>query len=346
MGILDEDTADSVMTSLGFEEVPDDSGLQMFVEPSPVVTQKDEVVVEEQVPTEEETEIDAELTEAEERLAKAQLYKQFITGSIFDGNGPGVKEVSDEFRTFARRQLQILLGVVPKVDESHFSEDEVKILKVFIGRILQNPKLMEQPKPNQPQSKPSSKLSSPVVQQAASKPPAAPPKKPQLRSRQVPEEAVAPKPTITPASKPASKLVAQAQPPKQVKSSPTKPGSQSTTVPADEAVIEDGGTRYKIRYVDMPNIDEFGIMDGGMIRQLSDGGSCVLSNGIQVLKQDNKVSKILKTALAAYTPVPGRLPFPSISQMQQISLNNATQQVSHLPINQGKLSVDAILGRK
>src|ERR1019366_5578938 len=125
MGLLDgtdeEKSVNSLMTELGFEEEPQAPNTIRLFEPDNSIPQAfiEEVAEEEPPqPTEEETEIDAELTEAEERLAKAQLYKQFITGVIFDGNGPGVKEVSGEFRSFARKQLQILLGVIPKVDES------------------------------------------------------------------------------------------------------------------------------------------------------------------------------------------------------------------------------------
>src|ERR1017187_41493 len=361
MGLLDEDAVvSSVMSELGFEEEQSqsqDTGptLQLF-EPEPNVAptvvqamnEQHEELQAEAPQTEEETEIDLELTEAEERLAKAQLYKQFIVGNIFDGNGPGVKEVSNEFRDFARRQLQILLGVVPKVDESHFTEDEVKVIKIFIARILQNPKLIDPPKPKTPQlqSKPVSRPVAQVAPPPVQKPAVAPPKKPQLRSRQVPEEAQA-QPTQKAAPK-ASKEQVKAQPAKQV----AKPAPRPTTpqaslpVPADESIVEENGQKFKIHYRGMPNIDIYGIMDGGKIRTLGEGQSCMLSNGIQVLKSGNEVTQLFRTLVVPNQNTPGRRPFPSIEEMAQVSLNNATQQASRLPISQGRLSVDKVLGRQ
>jgi len=353
MGLLDNvdelKVANSVMAELGFEDDNQHQPQPQFFQPQQELQQAQQqltqqveqatYVVEEDSEEDEQNEIiDAELTEAEIRLSKAQLYKQFITGSIFDGNGAGVKEVSDEFRDFARRQLQILLGVTPKVDQSQFTEDEVKVLKIFTNRILQNPKLLQdkpakQPQTPQLQPRPVSKPVPVVQAPPPPKPVIQPPKKPQLRSRQVPEE-VQSKPAQ--AKPPKTRLKLSEQPIAKTLANPPK-----MAVPENGSVVEENGRHYRIRYSDMPNIDEFGVMDGGKIRMLGNGESCILSNGIQVFKTGNEVSKVLRTAFAPNTNVPGKTPFPSNEQMAAITANQAVQAAGRLPP-----TLNSILGRK
>jgi hypothetical protein len=334
MGLLDNEdkVADSIMEELGFDNSSQEPERQeperqeapvTITEMNSKESTVEDVSVISPISYDEEytSEIDAELTEAEKRLAKAQLYKEFIVGKIFDGEGPGVKEVSEEFRTFARRQLQTLLGVVPKPEPTQFTEDEVKVIKIFVAKILQNPKLLESPKTAKPptlQNKAGSSALSTLPPTHIQKPVAQPPKKPQLRSRHVPEEVKPQQP---------QKTTTQAPKPNPVTVAPSAPD----VIPADESIVEEDGQRYKIKYVSMPNIDEYGIMDGGKIRKLPIGQSCTLSNGIRVLRSNDGVSKILKTMIATNSYAAGRKPFPSISEMEHLSLNSATQAAAKLP---------------
>jgi hypothetical protein len=324
MGLLDDvdesKIADEVMSELGggFTSESDQPEPQPRYQVHQVVdTSGPEEVVQETTFDDIETEaIEAELSEVERRLAKAQLYKQFITQPIFDGTGDIVKEVEVEFQTFARKQLQTLMGVISQPEpikiEAQFSDDEVKVLKAFIGRILQNPKLQKTVVPTPP--KKTAVIVAPAVK------PVAPIKKPALRTRVVPEEV----PQVK-------------QQPKPVKAQTALPPPRQTVVPADGSVIEEHGQKFKVKYVDMSNPDEFGIMDGMKIRKLGNKQTCMLSNGIQVLKDGNSHFKLLRTVVTSNQAIPGYQPFPTKDQMEAISANESSTAQHSLPSLQGIL---------
>ena len=318
MGLLDgideAKVANDVMQELGFND--NDVVVQ---EPTPTYTQEDPVEPTYE-PEEAPTELDSEYEAAERRMSKAILYRQLIKGRFFDGDGELIIEVEGELKEFVKKQYLVLSGSlnaqVIQPTEKDFTNEEVTVLKSLAGQIIKRPKLLEAKPVKPPQLQP---RPVPVAQKPVEN------KKPELKPRRVPEEANQPKP-----SKPAK------QEPKPVRLI----NNTKLNIPADESVVEENSQRYKIKYVEMPNIDEYGIMDGGKIRKLGDGETCMLTNGIQVVKKGGNCNKILRTLITNNQNVPGRLPFPSIGEMASLSERIATQATSHYP------SIDGILGRK
>lgn len=88
-----------------------------------------------------------QFTEAERRFEKGQYYRLLLRENFFDNNAPEAAEVIEEIRVFIRERLAVLLGVQAERPKEYdlFSEDEVKILKVFAAEIGKRPRLM----PNQ-----------------------------------------------------------------------------------------------------------------------------------------------------------------------------------------------------
>jgi hypothetical protein len=347
MGLLDTDApltedkaAEQIMQEYGFETAPvqepesllPDDGT--YPEPGP---EPDSAIEDlETRPVEEATELDNEFAEAERRLSKAILYRELIKGHFFNGDSELVLEVEAELKDFVKKQYLILSGagpapVVTSEVEKDFSPDEITALRELANRILKTPKLLDAPKAPQLQPKPVPKQVAPVPPAPAKKPPVAPAKRPQLQTRKVPEEVVQAKPTVKPAPKPAQKT-------QQVKK-PIPTGPVTLTLPAEKSVIEENGQQYKVHYVDMPNIDEFGIMDGGKIRKMADKATCLLSNGIQVFKDGALIRKVIKSALTSNTNIPGRIPFPSNDQMSTITQNNALEATTRYPTLQSILRI-------
>ena len=332
--VTEEAAANEIMQEYGFEPAPEPEQAQAIaLEPGPLPTFED-LSGEEAAEPEQLTELDNEFAEAERRLSKAILYRQLIKGRFFDGDSELVLEVESELKEFVKKQYLVLSGagvapVVTQVVEKDFSTEEITALKELAGRILKKPNLLDAPKPPQLQPRPVSKPIPVATPQVAKKPPVAPAKRPQLQTRKVPEDVPQSKPVAKPAAKPVQK-------PQQVRT----PVLGKLTVPADESVIEENGQKFKVHYVDMPNIDEFGIMDGGKIRKMADKGTCILSNGIQVFKDGGMVQKVIKSALTNNVDIPGRLPWPTNDQLSVMSQNNALEAVTKYP------SLNAVLGRK
>ena len=106
---------------------------------------------------------------------------------------------------------------------------------------------------------------------------------------------------------------------------------QKLALPTDGSIVEENGQKYRIKYVEMPDIDKYGIMDGGKIRKLGDGQTTMLSNSIQVYKSGGNVHEIFRTIVGDNSNIPGRVPFPSREQMEVQSMNNAVGAASKLP---------------
>lgn len=318
MGLLDSTDEDkaaaSVMADLGFDESP-----QVVEEPTPPQPEFNETYQEDpRQPPQEEPEVDIELSEVERRLAKAQLYKQMISGSLFDSSGEIVEEVEQEFHAFARNQLQLLMGLSVKEETPPlFTEEEVSVLRYLVESVktrLETQKAKPTTKQSQTvkSQKPAVEQPKPVTKTAAVKQES--PKKPQLKTRAVPEEV--PTNKKAPTTKPQPK-----KPTPEIKLPP------KLTVPPDGAEIEEGGSKFRIKHVEMLDVDKYGIMDGSKIRKLPDQGTCLLSNGIQVAKQGSTVIEVLRTALTPVVEVPGRVPFPTREQMTSITKSMSQAQV-------------------
>jgi hypothetical protein len=134
----------------------------------------------------------AVLVEAVKRIEQAKLYEALLNHNLF-GEGSGRPElvaiVQKEIRDFVISRLENLLGIAPSNPKpevntfSHFSEEEVGVLKLLAGRAIEKTKSRLSPEPvvspvaSPPSQVPVSQtsVSHPTVKQAqvrqAAKPP-------------------------------------------------------------------------------------------------------------------------------------------------------------------------------
>lgn len=89
----------------------------------------------------EETKVQhALMHEARVRFAKASLYEQILSGSVFEGsNDPITAEVNAEFREFAQEKLCALLGIETEATKKSpkLDDEQVEILAIVANRLLQ-----------------------------------------------------------------------------------------------------------------------------------------------------------------------------------------------------------------
>ena len=176
------------------------------------------------------SEIDQQMSEAERRLSKALLYKQWIGGSLFDGDATELtREVEAEIGAFVKERLGVLLGctLVKQVQqevpvEQQFTPLEVKLLKLLTNHMASIPKVKNFISKEAPAS-----LAPPVVKPA--------PVNPTIKLRQQPE-----------AIKPVQKT-ALVKPQKPWVKTPVK----KDILPQDNEVFQEGGKRYKAKWAPM-----------------------------------------------------------------------------------------------
>lgn len=281
-----------------------------------------------------DSQVDAKFSEAETRLEKAMLYRQWITGDLFDGDSDAVREVTTEFQGFAQQQLRKLLGIEQEVQEvvvkSYFSPQEILILKTLAGQILNNPKLA--PKKQENTQTPTLVAQKPAPVAVTAKLPA---KKPQLKQRKVPQEmqVAAPEPPkpapVAPVVKPAP------QKPVVNSSAPAKPeGALSDKVKASlpqkskapegpDQVFQQDGRTYKATWVPM-NPGEYGPVEKQRIDNMKPETYITLRNNIQVVKTiEGETFKVINKDTTPRKPEKGAVPFPDLGQMAYITAQNA-----------------------
>lgn len=109
------------------------------------------------------------LSDVEKRLHKANLYRLILENPLIESNGDSLaQEVEAEIREYVIGMLQSLMGIGSYVpgknltSVAQFSEDEVKALRLWAGKLLNKPSVMKiEPKaPTKPEQKPTLK---PVV---------------------------------------------------------------------------------------------------------------------------------------------------------------------------------------
>ena len=267
-----------------------------------------------------DTQVDIKFSEAETRLEKAMLYRQWITGDLFDGDSEAVREVTSEFQGFAQVQLRKLLGIeVEKQDviiKSDFTEQETLILKTLANQILSNPKLT----PKKPNTAVAVQVKPAVV---VPQPKPLPPKKPQLRTRKIPQEiATQQQPVAQPAPKPA---VVAPKPPVQQKPQPTQQQAKKPVVRAQDEVFEENGRTYKAKWVPM-SAGEYGPVEKQRIDTMRPETVITLRNGLQVVKNiQGDIFKVINQDQTPKKPVDGAVPFPTLGQMAYLTAAAAGQ---------------------
>lgn len=98
---------------------------------------------------------DEEMSEAERRFAKAQYHRTMIKADYFDNDYSDIAlEVAQEYKEFARQRMKVLLGVEAEKAVSSgsatsvFSEEEIKVLKQLVAKLLKKPELAEVKEPS------------------------------------------------------------------------------------------------------------------------------------------------------------------------------------------------------
>lgn len=263
-----------------------------------------------------EDQLDEQMTEAEGRLHKAMLYRQFLTGDVFDGSQDLLTaEVEAEFKAFARHQLGILLGVGSASDPfgSPFTEEQVKVLRLMADKTLQNAAVRAEI--NKPASR--------SVPHQAAPAPTPKPQPPRLRSRTVAGPA-------QPAAK-APQRSSQSQRPTPTPQAQPKPGTSTKIVPADEEIIQAGDKRYKVKWVQMAS-DGYGPEAARQLESLPLGSNVVLSNGVQVVRTvGNEFYKIIRRDLSTQARNHGAMPMPPVAHMSAITAAKSAEQVNNSP---------------
>ena len=270
-----------------------------------------------------DTQVDIKFSEAETRLEKAMLYRQWITGALFDGDSEAVREVTSEFQGFAQLQLRKLLGIEAEkqdvIIKSDFTEQETLILKTLANQILSNPKLT----PKKPNMAVTAQVKPAVV---VPQPKPLPPKKPQLRTRKVPQEIATQQPVVAqPAPKPA--VVAPKHPVQQQKpqAKPTQPQAKKPVVRAQDEVFEENGRTYKANWVPMAS-GEYGPVEKQRIDTMRPETVITLRNGLQVVKNiQGDIFKVINQDQTPKKPVDGAVPFPTLGQMAYLTAAAAGQ---------------------
>ncbi len=279
-----------------------------------------------------EDEISVHLSEAEKKFAKADLYREWLQGEMYEGvNTLEVKEVEAEFKAFALNQLKLLLGLVPAAPavvqaKSEFSSEQVTVLKGLADQILAKASLQKvalKPEPAKPV--PSPPKPALVKPQAAAKP--------SLKPRRVPQEAVpaAPKPVAS-APKPTPPKPAPPKPePKSSVKPKATPGvkpADPTKIPQDGEMIEENGKIFQVSHQEISSA-AYGPVEEKRIDKMAPMTAITLYNDIQVIKNaQGQVFALIKKDVTPRNMPAGAVPFPADMLGATMRLSEGTTRMS------------------
>jgi hypothetical protein len=270
--------------------------------------QEEEPLLEEVSPFFQEETIDTQMSEAEHRLSKALLYKQWIGGSLFEGDSTDLtREVEAEISAFVKERLGVLLGCAPKPVEpvkveSQFTPIEAKFLKLFATQTLtQKPKLRVALEATLGRELGAATDSLKPQPTPAPKPA---PVKPTVRPRQQPE---------------ASRPVPQAKPQARPQQAPTRPQAKSLKndiLPQDNEIVTEGGKKYRVKWEQM-SPDSYGAKVEQLLTELPANQHIRLPKpgqgaGVQVYKvTDTDYFKILRLDVTPQVKNVQSVPMPA-----------------------------------
>jgi hypothetical protein len=248
-----------------------------------------------------ESEIDQQMSEAERRLSKALLYKQWIGGSLFDGDSTDLtREVESEIGAFVKERLGVLLGCTtvkpaqPEIPvEAQFTPLEVKLLKLLTNHMASIPKVKNFINRETPVTPVQPPIAKPV------------PVKPTIRPRQQPE---------------AAKTAQRAPNPKPVQKPWIKTPAKKDILPQDNEIFQEGNKKYKAKWAPM-NPEEFGPGVEAKLGELSPGQHVTLpktgqGGGIQIYKaSETDYFKVLRLDITPQVrnATSGGVPMPTSS---------------------------------
>jgi hypothetical protein len=271
--------------------------------------------------------VESEMDEVERRLGMAALYNEILKSSIFnDSDGPLVRIVEEEFKSFALSRRRALLGLdTPAADG--FNRDEVaavkKILLVLTDERLDILDALAARALSVTAAR-TTTLRPPA--RSTPMPPAAPPT---VRKREVPQVVKSPvKPPTKPvevASRPPQQPAPPAAKPEPIKRVATRPTSVAD-IPPEEAPYREGGVTYRAKYAEVA-ADEYGPEFTASMEALQPGQACRLKNGVRVFNLDGQLMKLVPKQISGQAKVKGMgIPFPAGNQQMAAISANATGQ--------------------
>jgi hypothetical protein len=279
-----------------------------------------------------EESIDQQMSEAERRLSKALLYKQWASGPLFEGDSTELtREVEAEISGFVKERLGILLGCTPKPVESikveaQFTPVEAKFLKLLTAQALtQKPKLKAALEKN-------------------------------LGEQEVPKPTLAPKPlpvrpTIKPRQQPeVSRPVPQGKPQTRPQQAPARPQAKlvkGDILPQDNEIVTEGNKKFRVKWEPM-SPDFYGNKVEQLLTDLPRGKHTRLPKpgqgaGMQIYKAtDSDYFKVLRLDITPQTKNTQAVPMPI--SMEAATAMQAGAAVSML--SKGSQAIANVLSKK
>ena len=269
-----------------------------------------------------EDSIDVQMSEAERRLDKALLYKQWVGGSLFEGDSTELtREVEAEISGFVKERLGILLGcntkpVEPVQVEAQFTPVEAKFLKLLTAKAL-----TREPKLKGALERELGGLSTNLQKAQPTVVPKPLPVKPTVKPRQQPEGA---------------KPVPQARQQTQRQPLPTKPQAKSVKneiLPQDNEVVTENGKKFRIKWEPMAP-DFYGAKVEELLTELPRNQHIRLPKpgqgaGVQVYKAtDSDYFKVLRLDITPQVKNIEAVPMPT--SMEMATAMKAGQAISVL----------------
>jgi hypothetical protein len=248
------------------------------------------------------------------RLEKANLYQQWIKGDLYDLKTQSTVEVEEEFKAFALKQLNRLIGLEstdPAVEPQHtFSDLEIKALQLLAQAIIKNPKFNHTNDTAVGVTAPVSKKLPGRPAKAVSKP-LAPPQKPVLKKKAVPKD-IAPTQLHQVATKPMAPTAVH---------SAVRPTTNphSAFFANDGEIFKENGKTFEVKWVPT-NSNEYGPSEGPRMEAMAPETTLKLKNGISVYRTVGmEFYKIIKMDKSPKVKPTNALPFPSVAQMGQVT---------------------------
>lgn len=268
------------------------------------------------------------MSEVEKRLEKAILYQQWINGKLYDSPTESTLEVEQEFKEFALKQLNKLIGLgvqEPKVS-NQFSDEEVLILRALAQNIVSNHKIKKEVENNtlvqskvkktkvEAPAKPAIKQEKPVQKAPA----------PKLQVKSVPETVKKPVPgnveklnSIKPPM-PAPKSLVQATP----KVNQVKP-SNKPFFGKDGEIIEENGKKFEVKWIPI-NSMTYGRGEQNRLENMAPKSILALK-GLTIYKTEGEeLFSIIKRDMTPKEIPANAVPFPSIAMMPMATLEKAS----------------------
>ena len=257
------------------------------------------------------------MSEIEKRLQKANLYQQWTTGQLYDSRTQCTVEVEQEFKNFALKQLNKLIGINVEQEQvqSQFEPEELEALKALAQAIIANKKLKQEVIKTSLQPKPIVKKPiavKPIIQ--AEKPVIQPQAKPKLKTKPLPIEV---QPTKQPVLETNKNNVS---PPKSLVQAAT---AKKPFFAKDGEEIEESGKKYRAKWIQI-NSYSYGRAEQARLEKMAPK-SIMVVGGLTIYKtESDELYSIIKQDLTPKETPVDAVPFPSRSQMTMITQMRAS----------------------